>query len=206
MRQRIDDQRKMNMLKKINFYEYLISYGGPSNSFMAGEPLHNYVKHNTTFLPKIKKNNPQEVETDIDKQEIITKKCETESMRENSPSISTSKEPIVHKTMIAESFRPSKKEEVINLKELVAKSLTPSTRISKESNSRKNKQRFRSIDVTSKFSFHNSGKDSLNQRKTTIGRTLFTKIHRPPQLDIPGTRKPSISGWEIDISPLPLSP
>ena len=60
MRKRLDDQRKMTLLKKLNFYEYLIAYGGPANSFLSDIPIRkDKVSKYTTILPQIKHSDPQ---------------------------------------------------------------------------------------------------------------------------------------------------
>ena len=84
---------------------------------MSNAPFHHdYNFQKGTILPNIKQSVPENLESTLENEEFLTKTYETNHCMEINNFSSTSREPKVHKTMIAEAFRPNKKEDVKNLR------------------------------------------------------------------------------------------
>ena len=80
---------------------------------------HDNIFQKERTLPLIKQSIPEDLESTLENEEFLTKTYETNHSTEinNLSSTSrTSREPKIHKTMIAEAFRPVKKEDVRNLR------------------------------------------------------------------------------------------
>lgn len=64
IREKHEENKRNCLLKKIKFYEYLISYGGPHNSFLPTEETKS--KTSSLFFPNIQQSQEETAESTSD--------------------------------------------------------------------------------------------------------------------------------------------
>ena len=131
-------------MKRCRFYEYLISYGGPQNSFAPLSESKSVNKNltNTLFFPSIL--DSPECRESLDETITHSTTVFDNDAGTDEKMLSTTQDFKFGSTRIKEAFRPAKKVEVKNIDQLVAKSLTPSIRIKKPG---KQSERNRSLTI-----------------------------------------------------------